>query len=383
MKMPAPANGRVHLDFIEGMRAAAALMVICNHVYAQIWLPNANHFPPWPLGFFTYSLVTGHLAVSVFICISGFCLMLPVVRNGGILARGALDFFKRRARRILPPYYVALLGSLLLIATIIGKPTGTLWDVCIQIRRIDVISHVLLLQHFFGTGRINYAFWSISLEWQIYFFFPLFVLSFRKLGATVTTAVLLAIGYAITLSFGPEFARIHRANLHYLGLFVVGMSAARIAFGQDEALPRLRARFPWSIAAACLALIQVALLAHWGWNKSTEYWPLLDLLSALTAACLLIAAARESGVVRRVFSVPPLVWIGRSSYSLYLIHAPLIQLFWQFVIAPLGLTGTPAFALLLFGGGPLMLLAANGFYRCFEEPFTSARVAATRSQASL
>ncbi|WP_410959855.1 acyltransferase family protein, partial [Salmonella sp. SAL4356] len=75
----------------------------------------------------SYSLVTGHLAVSIFIVISGFCLALPVVAAGDRMRDGSLNFFKRRARRILPPYYGALAFSLLLIATVLGKKTGSLW----------------------------------------------------------------------------------------------------------------------------------------------------------------------------------------------------------------------------------------------------------------
>jgi peptidoglycan/LPS O-acetylase OafA/YrhL len=102
---------RVHLDFIEGMRATAALVVLLNHGYAQIWDLALKQFPPHRYAVLTYAMVTGHLAVSVFICISGFCLMLPVARGDGALKGGPLLFFKRRARRILPPYYAALLLS--------------------------------------------------------------------------------------------------------------------------------------------------------------------------------------------------------------------------------------------------------------------------------
>jgi peptidoglycan/LPS O-acetylase OafA/YrhL len=365
---------RLHLDFIEGMRASAALMVILNHVYAQIWLHTEGSYPPRALSVLTYSMVTGHLAVSVFICISGFCLMLPVARGDGTLQGGAIHFFKRRARRILPPYYAALLLSLLLIATIIGKPTGTLWDVCIAIRQTDIVSHLLLLQHFFGTGRINYAFWSISLEWQIYFFFPLFVVAFRRLGPVTTLGLALAVGYALTLLIGPSHERIERANLHYIGLFVLGMVAAQVAFGKGDRIARIRTGFPWAIAAAALVALQVTLLGYWGWaNSMRHHWPLLDLLSACTAGCLLVTATiGNTAGVRSLFSIKPLVWVGKISFSLYLIHAPVIQVFWQYVIYPLHLSGTPAFAALGLIGVPLMLLAARVFYRYFEAPFTTA-----------
>jgi peptidoglycan/LPS O-acetylase OafA/YrhL len=302
--------------------------------------------------------------------------MLPVTRGDGTLKGGPLHFFKRRARRILPPYYAALLLSLFLIVTVIGKPTGTLWDVCIAIRPSDLASHFLLLQHFFGTGRINYSFWSISLEWQIYFFFPLLVVAFRRIGAPITTTVALAAGYAITLLVGPEHERIHRANLHYMGLFTLGMAAACVAFGRGETVRRLRERAPWAISAAVLVLLQVGLMKYWGWTSAIDHWPLLDLLSAAAAAFMLVAAVLPgTNPVRRIFELRPLVSIGRYSFSLYLVHAPLMQLFWQYLLKPLGISGVPAFAALAIVGTPLILLLARVFYRLVEEPFTSARAA--------
>jgi len=155
---------RLRLDHVEGMRALAALLVYVNHAYAQSKPMGAPDFLNGVLSLFTYSMVAGHLAVTVFIVISGFCLTLPVVAAGDRLRGGTRAFFARRARRILPPYYGALALSLLLILTVLGRPTGTLWDVPIRVLQTPsaVLSHALLLQDLFGTGAINYVFWSIE-----------------------------------------------------------------------------------------------------------------------------------------------------------------------------------------------------------------------------
>jgi peptidoglycan/LPS O-acetylase OafA/YrhL len=364
VKPPAP-----RLEFIEGMRAAAALMVLLNHAYGQAWYAARDQFPPAPFSILTFSLATGHLAVSVFISISGYCLMLPVARGDGVLKGGAWEFFRRRVRRILPPYYAALLFSLLLIATIIGKPTGTLWDVAIAIRPSDLASHVLLLQHFFGTGRINYAFWSIALEWQIYFLFPALVLAFRRWGTAATVSLALAAGYAMTLA-GIGHERIARANLHYLGLFVLGMLAAWTTFSKDPSAARLRRLVPWRWLALALFVLSVSLLWAWGWRASISRWPALDLIvSAGTCMGLIDAGLDERSPIRRLFSGSLLVWIGRFSYSLYLIHAPLLQVLWIYLVLPLGLGEVGRFGVLLLGGSPLIVLAALAFFKAFEAPF--------------
>src|SRR5262245_17117716 len=105
---------RMHLKHVEGLRAIAALVVFLNHAYAQVWEQQGARPPAGLLSPLRYSMVAGHLSVAVFIVISGFCLALPVVKNGDELRGGVLAFLKRRAWRILPPYYAAMALSLFL-----------------------------------------------------------------------------------------------------------------------------------------------------------------------------------------------------------------------------------------------------------------------------
>jgi peptidoglycan/LPS O-acetylase OafA/YrhL len=370
MSTASSAQGRLHLAYIDGMRAVAALAVVVNHAYGQAWCAFYGQFPSPELAFLTYSLAIGHLAVSVFIVISGYCLYLPLARADGVLRGGALAFLRRRARRILPPYYAALALSLLLIATLIGEQTGSLWDVSAIVRPTDVASHVLMLQNVFGTGRVNYAFWSIALEWQIYFLFPVLALAVRRWSAPGTLLLALVAGYALTLSGLP---RIAKANYHYLGLFVMGMLAARVAFGSSEDLVRLKRDVPWRVLAAATLGPATGLILLWGWRTAIDRWPLLDLIVGVGAACLLLSAAQSpQGLVSRLFSVRPLAWLGVFSYSLYLIHAPLLQVIWQYALRPLGLGNATLFVLLLVAGVPLIIAASHLFFRAFEAPFMSA-----------
>jgi len=77
--------------------------------------------------------------------------MLPVIKHGGILKGGATNFFRKRARRILPPFYLAMGVSLLLISTLIGQKAGTHWDVSIPVTEKGIITHLLLIQDVFTT----------------------------------------------------------------------------------------------------------------------------------------------------------------------------------------------------------------------------------------
>jgi peptidoglycan/LPS O-acetylase OafA/YrhL len=359
---PAQKSGTLHLNHVEGMRALAAYAVYINHAYAQ------SNFPPiWP---FQYSLVWGHLSVTVFIVLSGFCLTLPVVGNGDRLRGGAREFFVRRARRILPPYYAAMAAALILIWTVIGKPTGTLWDVPIQLNKVAIVSHFLLLQDLFGTGRINYAFWSIAVEWQIYLLFPALVWCWRTYGPRIAVPLALLVGYALRLGFADT--RVERAATHYLGMFAFGMLAAYLVRSSKAEYRSVRDRVPWASLAAGSVAVVWASMWRWGWEVSIHRFAFLDLFVGVAAMSVLVLTSREkASVVARFLSLKPLVFIGTFSYSVYLLHAPLLQLLWQYVFHPAGLGASAMFAALM-GPGALMVLGTSyGFFYCFERPFVA------------
>lgn len=362
---------RPHLAHVEGLRAAAALMVFLNHAFAQTWITRGTPAPEFPLSLFRYSMATGHFSVSLFIAISGFCLALPVVKNQGMLKGGPLAFFRRRARRILPPYYAALLLSLALIGTIIGKPTGTLWDVPIVVDKEAIVSHALLMQDFFRTGRINYAFWSIAVEWHIYFLFPGILLAMRRFGSFITTGVLGTLGLTLALAFWDT--RLGRANLHYVGIFCLGVVATHIAYGAEPAWARLRAWPHWPKALIASFLATWAGLLAIGIPVPDRLMPILDVGVALTSFATLIWTSRtEDHAFRRILRWKPLCTLGTFSYSFYLIHAPMLQICWQFGTRPLGLSPSLTFGALCTLGLAATILVAWVFFWLVERPFLSA-----------
>lgn len=366
--------GPLHLTHVEGLRALAAYVVFINHAYAQVWMSAQMPTPPWYLSPFVYAMVAGHLSVTVFIVISGFCLMLPVARAGNQLRGGTAAFLQRRARRILPPYYGAVALCLVLIWTIIGRPTGTLWDFPIHVSSVAIVSHLLLLQDLFATSRINYVFWSIAVEWQIYFLFPLLVWSWRRYGPRVTVSGALLLGYALRLGFAPT--RIARAAPHYLGLFALGMLAASLIETDRPSSVQLRDRLPWGrIGIACAALV-CALTGAWGWRLATDRFHFIDLPVAIATMCVLVLTSRRQrehggapNPVTRLLSMKPLVFIGTFSYSVYLIHAPVLQILWQYGLVPAHLGPVAMFALLMGPGALAVLAVSYAFFRVFEAPF--------------
>jgi peptidoglycan/LPS O-acetylase OafA/YrhL len=372
MTTPAAAQevSKARLDYVDGMRALAALVVYLNHAHAQVTAGDVYRLrSPWSLA--SYSMVAGHLSVTVFIVISGFCLTLPVISNGGELRGGVWGFLKRRARRILPPYYAAVALCLFLIWTVIGKPTGSLWDYPIRVDPAAIFNHLILIQDLFSTSLINYVFWSIAVEWHIYFVVPLLVLLWRRFGATAVVLGCLAFGYGLRFAFSDT--RLTRAHPQFLGMFALGMLAAYAARGTEPRFQRLRSAVPWSALAGVAFMTAVGLTLYWGIALAETRFHWLDVPVGIMTMAALVAASRPgSNVLGNVFSWPPLVAIGTFSYSFYLIHAPLLQLLWQYVLVPLRLSLEAMLTSLLTVGFAVVALISYGFFRLFEAPFMRA-----------
>jgi peptidoglycan/LPS O-acetylase OafA/YrhL len=357
------------------LRALAALYVVVHHAWLEIWPVDYNRFPSGSLAFLTNWMGYGHFAVSVFIVLSGFSLMLPVVRNGWTLRGGAISFLLRRARRILPPYYCAIGFSLLLIALLVGQKTGTHWDISLPVTLQTLQAHLLLQQDLFGQCKINHALWTIAVEWRIYFVFPLMVLLWRRIGGIATIIGTLLISYV--LAFMVAGTPWEPTMPHYLALFALGASAAAIAVSPDVRSRLLRDRLPWT--RFTVALFAVICLACWRWGQPIG-WPdrsmllLVDTFVGLATAAALIGAARphRQDVLHRMLSWRPLAFIGTFSYSLYLIHAPLLQVVWQYIAHPLRFLGfgDAGELLITLGAGiPIILGIAYLFFRACEKPF--------------
>lgn len=350
----------LHLPHLDGLRAIAALYVVLHHAMLQVSHPivHPRNWIEWA----ERLLTGGRLAVDLFIVLSGFSLMLTVVMNKGVLSGGAFAFYKKRARRILPPYFACLAISLLLISTLIGVKTGTHWDVCLPVTFKDIWTHAFLLQDLFydTSGKINHVLWSISVEFRIYFLFPALLFLWKPLKPIPATLLYIFIGYAL-LAILPE-SRINLMSFspNFLGLFALGMLAAEISCSGEEYCVRLREKGFWNVLAA----VVIALTLWQGWRLG---WSGEDLGAGLASFSLLIGlSALPISNLRTILSSYPIATIGKFAYSIYLMHAPFLQLFSQYVLAPLNLNVESQFLAIIFIGSPCAVALCYPFYLVFE-----------------
>ncbi|WP_211763113.1 acyltransferase family protein [Kutzneria sp. CA-103260] len=356
--MDSPARPR--LVGLDGLRGLAALFVVLHHSYLMAF-PGfpVTHAPAWT-GFLLY----GHFAVVVFIVLSGFSLAVSPARNGWRLDSKA-KFARRRAWRILPPYWPALLFSLLIAWTLVpqpgeGVPTGK-----------TVVVYGLLVQDVFGSPSPNGAFWSIAVEAQLYFVFPLLLLTLRRFGAAVmlgaATGIVVLIGALAPhvsavdalLRFTPQFA----------ALFAAGVVAAGIVRAGEK---WQHVRWQWWAFAAAVPVVALIVVMGPVWTTGNFLW--VDLAAGPAIALLLVAVAtRQPKPLVRLLDTRPVRSLGSFSYSLYLTHAPIVVVVYTFVVGPLLGTGMAAFGLMLLICVPVTVAFARGFAALFEIPFVKHR----------
>jgi peptidoglycan/LPS O-acetylase OafA/YrhL len=341
---------------LDGLRGFAALYVLLFHCWLFTFhgFP-ADHGPVW-LGWLLY----GHLAVVFFLTLSGFSLALGPARNGWRLG-GVGNYARRRAWRILPPYWAALAVSLVIAWSITPQPHSgppTLKSVAV---------YGLLLQDFLTAPIPNGAFWSIAVEAELYVLLPVLLLLRRRAGALVllvtVTAPVVALGL---IASGPSpVDKVNGLTPQLAPLFAVGMVGAGVVWSID----RIR-RLPWLWLTGSAAAPLIVLMVHNGsvWTVRHYFW--IDLAIGPVFAMFLagVATGRPAALVW-LLRTRPVRLLGSFSYSLYLIQLPIVIVIVRRIVTPRGLSGDPAFWLTVALAVPTTLLAAWLFAAVFEMPF--------------
>jgi peptidoglycan/LPS O-acetylase OafA/YrhL len=365
------------LPYVDGVRALAALFVMLGHTWFQ---PTNGYYPERWMN--KLGLSHGHLAVDVFIVVSGFVIGYPIATKSDRID-SLSGFFRRRMRRILPPYYAALALCTAFILFVAHERTGTVWDNSLPLTWESLLMRALLLHDLpiqVPGGLISYQLWSIAVEFHIYLLTPLLVLSVRRLGAVATLTITVGAS-ALIHSLWPQADTLTH---WYVALFLLGFLAVRIAVKSPNAVRGMRT---WGIAS--LALTGFVLLAL-GNTRAGAFTLWFDVAVGAGTAAVLASLFSEVGSsggswLFRALSSRALVWVGGFSYSLYLIHPAVLQLEWL-LLRELEATSSPiqTFFVLAFLS-PVVIAASWLFHVAFESPFMNkarARAAETVATAA-
>jgi peptidoglycan/LPS O-acetylase OafA/YrhL len=340
------AAGR--LTSVDALRGLAALAVLCCHVPHP--MPEAGHRTGW---LFIPATMGVH-GVALFLVISGFCIHLGTAKA---LARGEgarcdwLEFWRRRFRRLYPPYLAAILFTLLVALMLFPRYPG-LWRAYQSgsvSPALDVSTHLLMVHNLFrdyAGGMGNGPFWTLGLEEQLYALYALLLLMRGRLSAGRALAVAATVTF-LWFGTGVMLANVlhrpwvcwHIWPLSYWALWALGALAAEAHTGALS-LPRW-CRSGWAalglLAGGVLLLSPAPHLrpvfgALLGTGGPVGAWhDPLHLLSAWLAgvACFVLLnrwLRAEAGGRFDGRAVRWLAAVGVMSYSLYLTHSPVLRL---------------------------------------------------------
>lgn len=319
---------------LDVLRGLAILLVVTFHAQ-EFLVPGFALYAPPPNGFmwlpgdagwerFLWNLTPaaiGWSGVDLFLLLSGFLIHWSTLRRGQ--ASGWREFYGRRFWRIYPTYLVALL----LFIAVLGPFAG--WD---------ILAHVLLIHNYDPTVfySINGVFWSLALEVQMYLFYPLllrlngergFIRSLWILGSLSVLSLILG---RIFGPFGPVY------NSSLLRLWVIWAAGAWIAERHHRSRPVFRHHLSLGLGVLLLLpVLNLSVLRQFFIRYAVLLFFAVLLDRVLVSGFRPARDVGASSVQHRVINA--LAFVGICSYSMYLIHQPVLKWFVQYVVS----TGSP------------------------------------------
>ncbi|WP_263415285.1 acyltransferase family protein [Terriglobus albidus] len=294
IRIMASTLGKPRFETLQAGRGIAAVLVVIHHAGdyvgadARFW-----HIPIYKDLFFF-----GALGVQFFFVLSGAVILLAHWKDIG-KPRTALTYVRKRFNRIYPIYWIVLLG---ILPGVLTHPTrtshGDPWT---------IVSSFLLV-HICSPETVLNVGWTLFHEVLFYAVFSFLLLS-RRLGSLVMGAWLLL---SLVQAIQPFGGAIAQANLSYLHLlFAMGMVAAFA----------LKHGIRYGYLAACIIGISSTLYSFF----HDVHGPLASCISGVGFALLIygLATLEQDGKIK---VAPWLRFLGDASYSIYLLHFPLLSI---------------------------------------------------------
>lgn len=287
---------------IDGLRAVAVLPVVLFH------------------GGFEF-ISGGYAGVDIFFVISGYLITALIVQD---LEKGRfsiLEFYERRARRILPALFVMLAVCSVMAAMWMAPSQMTTYSKALASVALFA-SNIFFWRNsgYFDTGSESNPLlhtWSLAVEEQFYILFPLFMLAAWRFGRSKVFWMLVLAALVSLLLTEPGWRFKAWANFYLLPTRAWELLAGSLCALWLTARPQREN--DW-LAAAGLAAILVSFFLFDRNTPFPSFWTVLP----VGGTVLLILYAGPATLTGRLLAMKPFVGIGLISYSVYLWHQPLL-----------------------------------------------------------
>ncbi len=309
------------IDFLRGL---SCLGVLLYHVRVDLWIgwwritSHPQEYSSFAKAMAWLSIPTPFLgyAILLFFLISGFCIHYP--NTSGNAKPCWKTYFIRRFWRIYPTYFVAVVftaGISFLCLTFWGDET---WD-------IDRIIRVATLTQNYppGSGQFlsNPSLWTIPLEIEFYLLYPLVFLFFASNRGSFLWIIAFGIsGLSVLLSY-QGYQWLTFTVLFLWPSWLLGAWIAQLY--RDQKLILIKLDYLLTLSGLSLG---VSLMSRYqNWESWTQYIAWIAFYSISFIFCLAHTQFINRIIGNRLMKA--ISWIGKISFSLYLIHFPLFKLF--------------------------------------------------------
>lgn len=370
------ASGR--LISIDALRGVAALGVVLYHAVLQTTNAVPQNFLRWPVQGIQFLSSFGFIGVFLFFVISGFCIHLQWARNraeGNSRPLRFVTFWKRRVRRLYPPYLIAFAVFLLMAAYSVGIDITHFFV-------YDVVMHLLMLHNLDPNTcySINGVFWTLAVEEQLYLAYFLLLFLRRRFGwgpaliICLLARVLWFFASHLVWVYSGVGIPVPEGALSHWFTWALGALAVEAYFGMVE-LPGWCRNLGLAGAAILVAsaislslpLMQKDTIVHDGlWWLMHPLWG----FGFFVVVNCAVSWERRRNYAREIITsnqMPRMIQmaaaVGVFSYSLYLTHELVIMQSWRFM------TSLPPILNTLFVITPATIVFAWVFFNFFEKPF--------------
>jgi peptidoglycan/LPS O-acetylase OafA/YrhL len=342
--MSQPAN---RMPLIDALKAVAALLVLLTHFssYGPLAAAARDAFPLTLDWLYDY----GRMAVQVFLVVAGFLAARALSSHGGPLATSPLPLIWKRYLRLVVPYLAAI--GLAIAAAAIA-------DHCMDDESIPAratfrqwLAHALLLQNLLGFESLSAGVWYIAIDFQLFVLMALLLWAGRI--RLLAPALVLAVATASLFWFNRD-ADWDNWALYFFGSYGLGAAAWWAADRKQLSA--------WLGVIATVAI--AALVVDFR----------LRIVLALSVA-LLLGFGRRTGFLEKWPNARPLAFLGQISFSIFLVHFPVLLLA-NGLYATLELTSSTSAIFGLLLAFTASIAAATLFYRWIESPAASQRITA-------
>ncbi len=374
------ANKDSRFESLDALRGIAALIVVLFH--CSLMLPESFYTqrPLWVSFMPTRFLFNGYAAVIIFFILSGYVLAIPFIY--GKTQQSYISYMIRRICRIYIPFAGAILISALLYANSQSPPPGLAGDELYKWWGTIPLTTELIVKHLLLTGVesemwLDMAMWSLVVEMRISIIFPILIILCSKPKAAISIALLLYVSAVISMLATGNLSLISSKNflgtfiitLRYLPFFLIGILLMKYNNTIQTHLGSLSHKQHWVLLIFALLILCLPteinnrrILAILSIEESGILIKfLIECLYGIASAFIIVSVRRIDGR-KTLLHYTPIKWLGSISYSLYLLHMPIILFLFRVLVEHL-----PIFMISLIAFAA-SIIVSSVFHIAVEQP---------------